>query len=248
MTTSTRDLSQLPDIDRLKALMQSLALLDVILSPDLANRYYSFDAHWATDEAMASMRNGSGDELFALFTPTGAIVKGFAHEAPMSPYSKNPPTIWPGVLDSVPTTFADFMNQPAFLLSDTTFCIWRTYGDIAWQRGDIEFPKGKDPDGSADLLAMLAGDPRTYQVWAEDYYERLVRLSAITHIYEHQPLTEEVVTELNPGLSVQELAQDIQEYRISSRERRLISARKPMPFLGLVLACIWYCHSNRNLT
>ena len=210
MTISTRDLSQLPDIDRLKALMQSLAMLDAILSLDWANRYYSFDAHWAIGEAMASMRNGSGDELFALFTSTGAIMKGFAHEAPMSPYSKNPPTVWPGVLDGVPTTFADFLNQPAFLLSDTTFCVWRTYDDTAWQQGDIEFPEGKDPDGSADLLAMLAGDPRTYQAWAEGHYEQPVSLPAVTHIYEHRPLTEELVTELNPGLSIQELAQDIQ--------------------------------------
>jgi hypothetical protein len=208
---STRDLSLLPDIDRLQALMQSLAMLDAILSPEWLYRYYSFNAHWATGEAMASMRDGSGDDLFALFISIGAIMKGFAHEAPMSPYSKTPPTVWPGVLDSVPAVFARFLDQPAFSLSDTTFCVWHTYDDTTWQRGEIEFAEGKDPDGSADLLAMLAGDPQTYQTWAEDYYGRPVSLSAVIHIYEHLPLTTELIMELNPSLSLQELAQDIQE-------------------------------------
>lgn len=208
---STRDLSRLPSIDRLKALMQSLATLDAVLSPDWGHRYYSFSAHWDAGKAMASMRDGSGDELFALFTSAGAIVKGFAHESPMSPYAKNPPTIWPGVLDSVPAEFVDFLDEPALLQSDTTFCVWRSYENTAWQRGDIEFPEGKDPDGSAGLLAMLDGNPETYRIWAEYYYERPVDLSAVIHIYEHRPLTKDLVAELNPSLSTQELARDIQD-------------------------------------
>jgi hypothetical protein len=208
---STRDLSQLPDIDHLQALMQSLAMLDAILSPEWEYRYYSFDAHWDAGEAMASMRDGSGDEMFALFNSAGAIVKGFAHESPMSPYIKNPPTVWPGVLDGVPAAFADFLNEPAFSMSDTTFCIWRTYDGSAWQLGDIEFPEKEDPDGSEDLLAMLDGNPQTYQTWAEYYYERPVSLSAITRIYEHHPLTEGLIAEFNPSLSVRKLVQDIQD-------------------------------------
>jgi hypothetical protein len=220
LVISTRDLSQLPDIDRLQALMQSLAMLDAILSPEWEYRYYSFDAYWDTGETMASMRDGSGDETFALFTSAGAIVKGFAHESLMSPYTKNPPSVWSGVLDSVPAAFADFLNEPAFSLLDTTFCIWRTYDDATWQRGDIEFPKDKDPDGSADLLAMLDGNPQTYQVWAEHYYERPISLSTVTHIYKHHPLTEKVVKELNPDISMQELASDIQEIAYSQSSAR----------------------------
>ncbi len=119
-----RNLSLLPDIDRLKALMQSLALLDAILCPAWEYRYYSFNAHWDTHEVMGSMRNGSGDDLFALFTPEGAMLKGFVHEAPMSPYAFDPPHVWPGVLDQVPDRFASFLREPAFKIADTTFCIW----------------------------------------------------------------------------------------------------------------------------
>ena len=46
---------------------------------------------------MASMRNGSGDEYFILFNLHGAIMKGFAHESPMSPWANDAKQIWPGV-------------------------------------------------------------------------------------------------------------------------------------------------------
>ena len=31
---------------------------------------------------------------------------------------------WPGVLDHVPTKFAQSINEPAFMMRDTTFCFW----------------------------------------------------------------------------------------------------------------------------
>ena len=61
---STRDLSLLPAIKQLKLLAQSLAMLDAIIEPEWEFRYYSFNAHWGREEAMASMRNGSGDDYF----------------------------------------------------------------------------------------------------------------------------------------------------------------------------------------
>ena len=82
MATENR-LKTLPDIDRLKALCQSLAMLDAIMSPDWEYRYYSFDSKWGLNEMMASMRNGQGDDFFILFNNNGAIIKGFDHESPM---------------------------------------------------------------------------------------------------------------------------------------------------------------------
>jgi len=217
---STRDLSQLQGVDQLKSLTQSLAMLDAILSPEWEYRHYSFNAHWNLGEALASMRDGSGDEWFALFTPDGAIVKGFAHESPMSPYAKNSPAVWDGILDDVPLVFAGFLDEPAFSLSNTTFCVWCTCDETAWQRGNIKFPEGKDPDGSGDLLAILDGDPQTYQAWAECYFERPISLSAAIRIYEHQPLTEELITELNPSLTLRGFAQDIEEIAYAQERER----------------------------
>ncbi len=111
---STQNLSPLPNIHDLKRLFQSLAMLDAIMMDDWESRYYSFNSTWSDGEQMASMRNGSGDHLFALFTPSGAIMKGFAHESPMSSYRTEPPRPWPGVLDDVLSEFAAFLTEPAF--------------------------------------------------------------------------------------------------------------------------------------
>ena len=199
---STRDLSALPSIDDLKNLAQSLAMLDAIIQRDWEGRYYSFNAHWATDEEMASMRNGEGDEWFCVFSKHGAFLKGLHHESEMAKG-------WPGLLDTVPKDFKSALNEPAFSMKYTSFCIWRTHHDDRWYVGNISYPPGDDPDGSAWMLAILDGNPMTYQRWAEDYYKRPVSLSAVEHVYAHKQLTEEVVRALNPEINLSELAEDI---------------------------------------
>jgi hypothetical protein len=211
MPISTRNLNLLPDVDRLRSLLQSMAMLDAIFSPEWEFRYYSFNAHWGDGEQMGSMRNGCGDDFFALFNVAGCFLKGFAHEAPMSPYARRPKEVWPGVLDSVPVEFAECLKEPAFRMEDTTFCIWRRYSDESWQLGAVEFPADRDPDGSEFLLSPLDGRPESYQTWAESYYERPVSLETVQQVYAHEPLTEGLVRRLDPEASLQELAPDIRE-------------------------------------
>ena len=98
-------LSILPDVESLKKLSQSLAMLDAILSPDWEDRYYSFNSKWGKNEMTASMTDGSGDDYFILFNSQGAIIKGFAHESSMSPFVNEPIKVWKGILDNVPNDF-----------------------------------------------------------------------------------------------------------------------------------------------
>jgi len=196
---STRDLSQLPEIRSLKKLTQSLAMLDAIMMPDWSYRYYSFNAMWDDGEQMASMNNGQGDEWYCLFNAQGAILKGFDHESVMSPWARDDHSVWPGVLDEVPERFSSFLKEPAFSIEDTTFCFWRSYADSRWRTGQIIFPENEDdPDGSGWLLSILDGKAETYQHWAEEYYERVVSLTAVERIYQHEVLTESLARELNP--------------------------------------------------
>jgi hypothetical protein len=209
----------LPDIVTLQALCQSLALLDAILCPEWQFRYYSYNAHWSPNQTMASMRDGSGNGYFLLFTEAGAILKGFAKDSPLNPFRTDPPQIWPGILESVPACFADFLTEPAFALEETTFCLWRRKDDRTWQRGVIAFPEGTDPDGSGELLALLVGGPEQYLAYAEDGFETEVPLAAIEAIYQHRPLTNSLVHTLNPELSLAELQEDLKEIGYLARPR-----------------------------
>ncbi len=209
---STRDLSQFPDIDTLRRAMQSMAMLDAILCPEWQCRYWSFNSRWATNEAMGSMRDGCGDDLFVHFGPAGCWVKGFTHESVMSPYRQQPPMTWPGIYGTVPTDFSGCLSDAAFDIASTTFCIWRRYGDPTWQVGPVIFPDGHpDPDGSSSLLSALDGRPETYRAWATEYFEVEVDLDAVRHAFSHARLTSDLVARLNPAVTLRTLAPDRRE-------------------------------------
>jgi hypothetical protein len=208
---STRDLSAMPTIETLRRLSQSLAMLDAIIMREWDFRQYSFNSKWAQGEHMGSMRNGQGDGWFCAFGLPGAFLKGFDHESEMSPWNMETPKVWPGVLDSVPEAFKAFATEPAFLMDDTTFCIWRGVRDAQWNTGKISYSEGDDPDGSAWMLAILDGNPDTYKAWAEDYYENPVSLSAVQQIYGHLPLTLELVQELNATTDFKSVLTDAAE-------------------------------------
>jgi hypothetical protein len=215
---STRDLSQLPDVRGLRLLLQAMATLDAILCPEWQYRYYSFNSMWADGEEMGSMRNGAGDDFFAHFSSAGCWLKGFAHEAVMSPYSQRPRRAWPGILDAMPVEFAACLREPAFTAEDVTFCIWRRNADSSWGTGSIAFPSDvDDPDGSEFLLSDLDGRPETYQAYASNYFEKEVEIASVAHIYQHRPLTQEIVASLNRELSLAELTADLKEIGYPSR-------------------------------
>jgi hypothetical protein len=209
---STRDLTGLPKPDDLRRLLQALALLDAILQAEWEYRYYSFDPTWSATEQMGSMRNGSGDDFFAVFAPAGCILRGFDHESAMTPWRETPPRIWPGVLDDVPPQFESSLKEPAFHMEDTTFCIWCLAGDLAWSHGSIEFPADQgDPDGSQWMLSGLDGNPQTYQSFAKEYFELDVELGAISRVFAHEPFSPDLLRAFPSSRSFQDVITDAEE-------------------------------------
>lgn len=204
-------LDSLPDIEGLRRLSQSLAMLDAIMSPEWEDRYYSFNSKWSEKEMMASMRNGQGEEYFILFDSHGAIMKGFDHESPMSPWAGQEKKLWPGIFESVPAEFQSFLSEPAFSIDETTFCVWRRYSDSSWQVGSIDYPDEDDPDGSEYLLSILNGEPSAYKEFADWYYEKTLSLDAIEHIYRHDPLTNDIVSALNDEITLESLIDEADE-------------------------------------
>lgn len=210
---SSRILDTLPGIDEVKRISKSIAMLDAIMMEDWEYRYYSFDANWGEGEMLASMRNGSGDSYFILFNAHGAIIKGYSHESEMAGHTIDTGEVWPGVLDGVPEEFEAVLTDPAFVAEETSFCIWRKYSDSEWRTGKIDFPDGDDPDGSEDLLFILDGSPDTYQQWATEYYKRTVPLNEVKVVYDHKPLTQQLVSRLNPERRIDDLDSDVDEIR-----------------------------------
>jgi len=203
MTISTRNLQGLPDVLSLRRLLQSLAMLDAILMPEWQYRYYSFNAHWRPREMMGSMRDGSGDELFALFTMHGAFLKGFAHESDAAAVPSQ------HFYRDLPIQFQQSSREPAFAPDDVTFCLWRLIDEPHWSCSTVALGSCYDADGSSEMLSMFDGVPGTYRAWAIEYYGRDTPLQAIDSVYQHRPLTEQLVVALNPRQSLQRLSSEI---------------------------------------
>lgn len=190
-----------------------MAMLDAILSPEWDMRYFSHDAHWAPGEHMASMRNGSGDEYSFTIAPQGTYGRGFDHESALSPYTRQPPRPYEGLIDAVPSVLQDAVAEPAFMMGDVpsvTLTLWRLNADGAWSHGQVrDVHSRSDDDGGTWLFDELDGKPETYVAFAADYYEVPVSLHAATHVFQHRPLTDAVVLSLNADLSVEDLGDDI---------------------------------------
>ncbi|WP_343954484.1 hypothetical protein [Nonomuraea longicatena] len=193
-------------------------MLDSIMSPDWESRYFSFDSKWAEAEEMASMRDGHGNDYSIVFSPAGAYARGFDHESPMSPYRVNPPAPWPGLFDSVPEVFHPHVREPAFSdpvgVPRATVCFWSEVAGGGWKTGAIEAPPaGVEDDGSAEWLfeVLLDGRPEGYQRFAEEYYEVPVDIEAVRHVYALRPLTQSLVSALNPEVALADLAEDLTE-------------------------------------
>ncbi|MET9490790.1 hypothetical protein [Nocardia sp. NPDC006630] len=189
----------LPEIPILRNRCRAMAMLDAVLSPEWEGRYHSFNSRWAAGEEMASMRNGSGDDWFIVFSAVGVCGRGFNHEIPNAPQ----------VLDAVPAVFEPYVTEPAFADHDgsprATLCFWREPRDTDWGVSATD-------RGGHELFELLVdGTPEGYQEWAQDYYEAEVSLAAIEHVYALLPLTPAVVAGLNPAVDLLVLEPDLIE-------------------------------------
>jgi hypothetical protein len=128
----------------------------------------------------------------------------------MSPYANDPPQVFPGVIDDVPSEFADCIEaMHEDWWRNVTFCVWRMHSDARWHHGRIAFPDDTAWDGSEFLLSAFDGRPETYRAWAETYYDsRKFSPIAVSHVFEHRPLTAEIIRSLNAERSLEGLDQE----------------------------------------
>lgn len=195
---STRNPSGLLAAPELWKQCVALAVLEQILNKEEWSRYYGYDPTWGPGEAVATMNNGSGDQIFIGFSKAGALLQGFAHESAMTPYRHHPPRLWPDMFRDVPETLASFRDEPAFDPEATTFCLWWTRRR-GWCTGVRELAAGADPDGSKWMLAVYDGRPERYAEFVSQYLEVQVPVSAVADVYAHRPLTPGLVEALGVG-------------------------------------------------
>jgi hypothetical protein len=221
----------LPDPLTLRDRCRAVAMLDAILCPDPLNRYFTFGPAWIPERpgTSVSMRNGSGDEYDIVFDDAGVFIRGLAHESPMA--GAEP---WPRLTESAPHVFAEYVYDSVFSYEEdlqATVVIWRQTGDEHWSCGDIQFPEGhQDPDGVAYLFSVIVdGTGSAYKLHAEDQHDINVDLGAVRDLFAHAPLTAAIIRQLNPSLSLADLAEDVAVVGYPVADQRRAGQAEPRP-------------------
>ncbi|MGW8884500.1 hypothetical protein [Streptomyces sp. NPDC055749] len=194
-----------------------MAMVEAVLKPDSPYRRHGFVARWREKQELAWMDNGGGDEYSIVFSSAGVYIRGFDHTSPLSPYVGDGQP-WPGIFDDVPEVFRAYTRDPEFGLDDiahVTACLWREAADSQWRTGDVDFDTTSTvPDGAKWLFGFLTdtdtdSSPEHFGEWAAQYYDMPVDPAAVRHVFALRPLTPDVVSALNPEVTLDALADNI---------------------------------------
>ncbi len=185
--------SEVPKAAILRARLQSLAMMDAILMPDWEMRYFSFNSNW-TGKMMGSMRDGEGSEFFFLFDDMGAAGKIYCPEHCV-------PDV---VLAQISRDFSSFLSEPAFSMHQVTCCLWQRFQENDWSVVPQEIEK-------IPLLAFVGDQGDYYRTWAERYYERGLLSSDVETVFEHRPLTRDLLFSLSKEPDFQRISSEAAE-------------------------------------
>jgi hypothetical protein len=193
--TIVNSVNELPAPWRLKRLFQAMAMLDAILSNKLGEPVYSFSDKWTAKQSVGAVNNGQGDDLFFVFEAERCFWKGSAHDA-SSFFGTDCQMRLRGL---VPKDCLLYLKEPAFECDNATVFGWNGIDGSEWH-STTEKIAGVD-DGSAYLLSFIKLVPVAFWQWAVDNYEVDLSLELVERVYDHVPLTDNLLFALDPGLN-----------------------------------------------
>ena len=194
---TSQNLSDLPDIQKLKQICKSISALEIIMEQEWEMRYYSYNPSWDIDEEVFEMKSGCEEEMLILFNKHGSVISGINNET--FDWEADIPKI-ENLTKGLPEQFYDFIYNEPIKTRKSTFCIWRTIADSEWQTGETV-----EPDGSEDILYLLDGDPKKYVEFCEDYYEKEIPLDIVEKIYQGESISLDMILKLNDELEDEDI-------------------------------------------
>ena len=208
---TSQNLSDLPDIQKLKQICKSISALEIIMEQEWVMRYYSYNPSWDIDEEVFEMKSGCEEEMLILFNKHGSVISGINNET--FDWEADIPKI-ENLTKGLPEQFYDFIYNEPIKTRKSTFCIWRTIADSEWQTGETV-----EPDGSEDILYLLDGDPKKYVEFCEDYYEKEIPLDIVEKIYQGESISLDMILKLNDELEdedIETIKNELEEIKYSN--------------------------------
>ena len=187
--------------------LKAMAKLDIILVPKKAACLRTVAFSKEDGHRRAVVDNGSGDSLIALFTDSGAMLKGFDHESELNQFAADD---WDnGFFER---TYSGAPEELKAVLSEddidnTTFCMWCSDGSAVWEQN--EEPADDDDGGRDFLLGYVHQTAESWCDWAKYYYEQEFDLAIVEKIYSGNDVSAEDILKLNPKCNIEEALQEI---------------------------------------
>ena len=190
---TTKDLSCLPDRERLKNFCKGLAALDIIMIENewAFIRHYTYKPSWRKDKEAFFATDGSEQSMIVIFAPEGCIINGVDSE--LYDWEEKLPRI-EDLTVGVPPALLKLMGCREIKKMKSTFCVWTEDGSN-WCCNPID-----SEDASKDLLSQIDGNPQTYVEYGK-WYPADLPLDVVCQLANGIPVTKEMIVALNPTRS-----------------------------------------------
>ena len=188
---STKDLSGLPNAERLKNFCKGLAALDIIMLEEEWSfiRHYTYNPAWRKGKEAFFATDGSDQSMIVMFAPEGCVINGVDSE--LYDWEEKLPRI-EDLTDGMPPALQKLMGSREVKKMKSTFCVWTEDG-TTWHCNPMD-----GEDASMDLLPTIDGNPQTYVEYGKWFYPADLPLEAVRQLADGVPVTKELVAVLNP--------------------------------------------------
>ena len=160
---STKDLSGLPNAERLKNFCKGLAALDIIMLEEEWSfiRHYTYNPAWRKGKEAFFATDGGDQSMIVMFAPEGCVINGVDSE--LYDWEEKLPRIG-DLTAGMPPALQKLMSSREVKKMKSTFCVWTEDGS-AWHCNPMD-----GEDASKDLLPLIDGDPQTYVEYGKWFY------------------------------------------------------------------------------
>ena len=172
---STKDLSGLPNAERLKNFCKGLAALDIIMVEEEWNfiRHYTYNPAWRKGKEAFFATDGSDQSMIVMFAPEGCVINGVDSE--LYDWEEKLPRI-EDLTDGMPSALQKLMSSREVKKMKSTFCVWTEDG-TTWNCNPMD-----GEDASKDLLTTIDGNPQTYVKYGKWFYPADLPLEAVRQL------------------------------------------------------------------
>ena len=160
---STKDLSGLPNAERLKNFCKGLAALDIIMVEEEWSfiRHYTYNPAWRKGKEAFFATDGSDQSMIVMFAPEGCVINGVDSE--LYDWEEKLPRI-EDLTDGMPPALQKLMGSREVKKMKSTFCVWTEDGST-WHCNPMD-----GEDASKDLLSTIDGNPQSYVDYGKWFY------------------------------------------------------------------------------